>query len=404
MINISDNLQKQIIDSRIDIEALNEYIRQEENNENNVIVSENGQIYSIEKNESLFTKVIDWIKKIFVILGLIDEKEEKSPVGIINIRNNCYMNAGLQILSRCYPLVKILVDSNFYTQDKLIKILVESLATLLFRKDKFYNPSEFIETFCKRNKEFVAGEPNCSQDFIRTILRNINDIFKKNTYFESIPSNPIEYDAFKNFKFKTKIFPESKPYSIFSGILRIHLYGKCQNCNKEVNDYSFSSFVDQQIYLNSCHSKCTFSEVLRKNFGLENKAIMKCSECKKNINLKLSSKFVKIPQIFIFTLERYLVRNKVIIEPDEFIDISNLVDKSYSIPKEDCIYELFAKNIRQGEDLSFGHEICQIKQNNKWYTIDDGGSYPKQKEFNDYTYGLFYKRKNPKNSILLIVD
>ena len=93
-------------------------------------------------------------------------------------------------------------------------------------------------------------------------------------------------------------------------------------------------------------------------------AIMKCSECKKNVSLKSISKFVKIPQIFIFTLERYLVRNKVIIEPDELINISDLVDEAYDIQKEDCIYELFAKNIRQGEDLSFGHEICQIKQNN----------------------------------------
>ena len=86
------------------------------------------------------------IKKILVILRLIDETEEKSFVGIINIGNNCYMNAGLQILSRCYPFVKILTESN-YTKDKLIKVLTESLTTLLFRKDKFYNPSEFIEYF-----------------------------------------------------------------------------------------------------------------------------------------------------------------------------------------------------------------------------------------------------------------
>ena len=397
MNKIIDSLPNQIINSRIDIEALNEYIQQEENNENNVMIDEKGQIFYIQKNEPLLGKVKNWIKKILVILRLIDETEEKSFVGIINIGNNCYMNAGLQILSRCYPFVKILTESN-YTKDKLIKVLTESLTTLLFRKDKFYNPSEFIEYFCKRNKDFIAGKQNCSQDFIRTILRNINDIFEKDIYFESIPSNPIEFNAFANFKFKNKIFPESKPYSLFSGILRINLFGKCQYCNKEVNDFSFSSFVDQHIYLNSFHSKCSFSEVLRKNIGTENKAIMKCSECKKNVSLKSISKFVKIPQIFIFTLERYLVRNKVIIEPDEFINISDLVDEAYDIQKEDCIYELFAKNIRQGEDLSFGHEICQIKQNNKWYTVNDGDSYLKQKEFNDYTYGLFYRRKNPKKS------
>lgn len=399
MTDLKENLSSQIINSRIDIEALNEYIQQLENNENDdVSIDKNGQLLSTKKNESYISIVKEWITRILVILRIKDGQEEKSFVGIINIGNNCYMNAGLQILSRCYPLVKILADSN-YTKDKLIKVLVESLATLLFRKDKFYNPSEFIECFCERNKDFIVGKQNCSQDFIRTILRNINNIFEKNIRFESIPSNAIEYNAFQNFIIKNKIFPESKPYSIFSGILRIKIYGKCQYCKKVVNDYSFNSFVDQHIYLNSFHTKCKFSEVLRKSFGMENKAMMKCSECKQNIVLKTVSKFVKIPQIFIFTLERYLVRNKVIIEPDEFINISDFVDETYDIQRQDCIYELFAKNIRQGEDLSFGHEICQIKQNNKWYTINDGDSYPKQKEFNDYTYGLFYRRKKPKESI-----
>jgi ubiquitin C-terminal hydrolase len=120
---------------------------------------------------------------------------------------------------------------------------------------------------------------------------------------------------------------------------------------------------------------------------------MKCPKCKEKIQLKSISKFVKIPEIFIFTLERFLVRNKVPIEPDEFIYIYDLIDESCSDIKQDqCYYELFAINIRKGKDLSFGHEICQIKQKNKWYTIDDEDFYERQREFNEYSYGLFYRK------------
>ena len=53
MNKIIDSLPNQIINSRIDIEALNEYIQQEENNENNVMIDEKGQIFYIQKNEPL---------------------------------------------------------------------------------------------------------------------------------------------------------------------------------------------------------------------------------------------------------------------------------------------------------------------------------------------------------------
>ena len=110
-------------------------------------------------------------------------KEKQTFVGLINIGNNCYLNAGLQILSRCYPLIKVLLESN-YQEDKLMKLFVEAMVTLLFNKDKIYDPTEFITCFCERNEDFTPGKPQCSQDFIRTILRNINETFEKNVMYE----------------------------------------------------------------------------------------------------------------------------------------------------------------------------------------------------------------------------
>ena len=385
------NLQKEIIDTGIDIDSLNEFIQYEENGKR-FSINKDGELIYEEIDKPWYAKIYNLIKKIFKILKWITGDEEKQIVGIINLRNNCYLNAGLQILSRCYPLLLELLK-NDYEKDKLMKSLVETLTTLLFKKDKYYNPSKFIKYFCDRNKEFVDGQQNCSQDFIRTILRNINDSFPRIIRYENyLPDNEKEFSAYKTYIFENKIFPESKAHSFFSGILKLNLTGNCSNCGNKINDYSFSNFVDQLIYLDSFSRKCKFSDILLKNFGYENKATMKCPKCKEKVNLKSISKFVKIPEIFIFTLERYLIPNKVPVEPDEFINLYDFVDESYDIDKSNCHYELFAINIRIGKDLSFGHEICQIKLKNNWFTIDDSDSYPRQREYNEYSYGLFYRK------------
>jgi ubiquitin C-terminal hydrolase len=317
-------------------------------------------------------------------------------VGIINVGNNCYLNAGLQILSRCYPLLIELLRSN-YKNDQLLKLFVKSMKALLFGKDKFYDPSKFIDIFCKRNEDFIFGRQNCSQDFIRTILRNINDTLEKNMKYNLYyPKNQDELNAYQKFIMENSIFPESKAFSIFSGILKIQINGICENCGTKINNFSFNSFVDQILYLDSFNTKSKFSEILRKNISRQNKASMRCPNCKEKIHSKSLSTFVKIPEIFIFTLERFLGKNpkKIPIEPDEFINIYDLIDESLNINQNKCNYELFAVNIRLGNDLSSGHEICHIKEKNAWFTINDMHSYLKTQEYLENSYGLFYRRIN----------
>ena len=54
----------------------------------------------------------------------------------------------------------------------------------MIKKDNIYNQTKFIECFCKRNKDFISGKQICSNDFIKTILLNINIIMKKNIKYE----------------------------------------------------------------------------------------------------------------------------------------------------------------------------------------------------------------------------
>ena len=375
------------------IEKLNELINESNNIGSSINIKNVKHMNGNQKQKGC----LEWFCGLFDCCKHKDDEDEEGSehlhfVGLHNIGNNCYLNAGLQILSRCYPLLKELLRLD-YEKDQLIKLLVRTMKDLLFGKEKFYNPNNFIRCFCKRNPEFVVSQQSCSQDFIRTILRNINNSFEKKILFKSFnPENSDELKAYETFINKNKIFPETKAYSIFSGILKIQINGECSNCNNEINNYSFNSFVDHIIYLNSISVKTRFSDLLRKNIGQKNKASMRCPNCKENIQTYSLSKFVKIPEIFIFTLERFLVRNRTPIIPDKFINIYDLVDESSNISKNKCNYELFAVNIRLGDDLSFGHEICHIKEKNDWYTINDMQSYIKNEEYLENSYGLFYRR------------
>ena len=336
----------------------------------------------------------EWFWGLFSSCFKNKEDEERAKfVGLINIGNNCYLNAGLQILSRCNPLLNELLKSN-YENDELINLFVEAMKALMSKKENSYNPTKFVDCFCKRNKDFVVGQQNCSQDFIRTMIRNINDVYEKNIRYEDYQPESIEKNVYKSYIFENNIFPESKPFSLFSGILKIHIKGKCSECETEINNYSFSSFIDQVLYLNSFNERTKFSEVLKKNIGKQNNAIMNCPKCKEKIKCKSISRFVKIPEIFIFTLERFLVRNKVPIEPDDLINMYEYIDESLNLKENNCNYELFAVNIRLGENLSFGHEICHIKEENQWYTINDKNHHIKNEEYLENSYGLFYRRIN----------
>jgi ubiquitin C-terminal hydrolase len=80
--------------------------------------------------------------------------------------------------------------------------------------------------------------------------------------------------------------------------------------------------------------------------------------------------------------------NEVEIIPDEYIDMRNYVDTFFIETK----YELIAINIRIGKQKNFGHEICQVKRQGKWFELNDEKVDKKIKSYNNYSYGLFYKR------------
>ena len=313
--------------------------------------------------------------------------------GIINYGNNCYLNSGLQILASCNQLVKEL-EKYIDIKNGLIGMMNNAFVKIL-NKD-LYDPLDLWAYFCHKNNEHLEAQ-YCSQNFIRKILQNLNDelITIGDKYFinEELykPVSQFEYQKYINYINVNNYFPESKALKLFTGINKYHSNGKCQYCGMQNEDFSFSYFIDQNIYLDDIYEKTFFSKVLLENIGKMNCLTMNCKQCKQEINIKEDIKFIKLPEILIFTLERYNeIVNNIEIIPDEIINMNDYLDNSVYLTNTK--YELFAINIRFGLSRDNGHEICQVKRNGQWYEINDTKIYKKTRDYNSNSYGLFYRR------------
>ena len=330
---------------------------------------------------------------------------DSKPSGIYNIGNNCYLNSGLQILASCDDLVDELNEINIAYAKNIIYYLKDAFDYLLNKKIT-YEPSKFIKCFSEKNNDFILGTQCCSQNFIRTLIRNINEECIKHNYNlidENEQYTENNGKILKNYqKFIKNIYPESKIQSLFSGITKSHSKGECPYCHGKIDNYSYNFFIDQIMYLDGFEHKCKFSDVLKENLGFESYLTMGCPnpKCKKEIEVEEKTKIIKLPEILIFTLERYQgTPNKVKIEPDDILEMSEYIDKSS--PVESTSYELFAINIRFGSTINYGHEICQVKRDGIWYEINDSIVNNKINSYNESSYGLFYRRtKKGKNGNL----
>ena len=148
---------------------------------------------------------------------------EKDLCGIKNYENNCYFDSGLQILVSCERFLEELKKYYIYNKP-LTNLLREAIYKL--QKEKNYDPLKFLTYFTTKNTEFF-GVQSCSQNFIRTLIKNLNDQLNStynNLIVESEYYRPAidteEGIKYYNFIKSNNIYPESSLLSIFSGITK----------------------------------------------------------------------------------------------------------------------------------------------------------------------------------------
>ena len=136
-------------------------------------------------------------------------------------------------MASCNELVNELNKINNY--GGIIYYLKDAIDSLLNKK--IYDHENFLNYFCQKNTniEFIQGIQCCSQDFIRTLIRNVNSEFLKeydnsNIVYDNLKrclqgNECIEYEKFIK---QNNLYKESKIQSLFSGITKSYSSDTCK--------------------------------------------------------------------------------------------------------------------------------------------------------------------------------
>ena len=88
--------------------------------------------------------------------------------------------------------------------------------------------------------------------------------------------------------------------------MKIESKGICYKCGY-IRKYSFMDFFGQHMYLDTIEDDNTdFINVLEENLGYPIKVRSSCIICWKEMEFQEISKIIKLPDILIFTIERYI--------------------------------------------------------------------------------------------------
>ncbi len=293
--------------------------------------------------------------------------------GLINLKNNCYINSILQLLILIKPLQEYFSDNDFLkiTDNRLIYHFVSLLRLKTFDKSmcKRYKITSILNEIynsldIKENEQFDAHE---------FLLMFINS-FHENLKIDLIKHKKI-YDNKINFWYKLN----KNDFSILKQIL----YGQMKNIIKCKCDISKSRelFFDLIILPDENISSSLFN-LLNSEFLCE-----KCNSMK-----KIKKEFEILPKYLFFIISKFNENMKK--SSNNFEEIETTLNLSSYIKKNSNIkntfYNLKCIINHYGNTLN-GHYNITIKENDNYIIIDDESIYKSDKFNFDNAYILMYE-------------
>lgn len=289
--------------------------------------------------------------------------------GLINFKNNCYINSVLQLLILIKPLQKYFSKNDFLyiTDNKLVRDFVNILRLKLIQSDiKRYKPLTITQEIYKslnipENEQFDAHE------FLLLFINYIHENMK-------IPfiNNKIENN-------KNKFWMENNKNDF--SIIKKNLYGQIENtfkCNCGINK-TRELFFDLIIF-NSTSFLKSVDNFFNSKFT--------CSIC--NDNKYIEKKIEKIPKYLFFVISKFdngLKKNNQILE-----NIKSIINmKKYTKTEKDKIFKLkgFVNHIGS---LNSGHYFTNIIDEKNNILIDDELVKNIENIDTKYSYILMYER------------
>ena len=337
--------------------------------------------------------------------NIINENYKKRKYGFINIRNNCYLNSSLQLLTRIDDLKYNILKVNYICKDTVTK-------------------GELINEFKNILNKIENNNTKINPEYLKNIMGKISDIYNDNNqedaneFISHFINALLGETANKNIKIKKleiynemedmeqkaydifyKKFYIKKGYSfiidLFYGILKIEKYCKNEKCKKmnsiKFNAYNMLEFSIADLANQKRDTKLNINELIKKYISEYKNDYENCKFCtKKDIYIKRS----------IYTLPKYLIiffartvgdeyfNNKI--DYDKYINFrsycNNTNNNNYSYIL-DCVIE-------HSGNAHFGHytALCPIDNYHKyWYRFSDEDFYEYEGYKSNNAIILLYK-------------
>lgn len=376
-------------------------------------LKENGYVTKKFKDENNCQNKISDEKR-----NSLKEAEKKNklrePTGLVNIKGICYMNAVLQCFYYCQPLTNFFLNIDNDKQNNLgfvSKAYYNFIKKLT--KGDLYAASEFKQAMITVDSTFIGSEGKDSKDVAILILSELHEELKENE------KSLLFYNKEVNKKNKLEVFKEEMNLekincnnTIISDTFNFLLVCE-QTCN---NYYGTSCNYQEPVYSIETDNIIIFEvekicKDLGKNYNPDisikeclnhyiSPEIINCPDCKIKKTMKISKKFCRLPNIFIFVLSRGInAKFKCNITFEEQLDLYNYYDPIEEDKREyNFYYDLIGATFAYDWYKGNGHTVAFCKTNNnypQYYVFND--SRVRKTDINEIKgkmpYLLFYKRK-----------
>ena len=332
----------------------------------------------------------------------------QSKIGLQNTYYSCYINTILQLLIHTPLFTKLFYKElqSFPSKTPLISKLYTILQQIISSstETKSISPSQLTQYFQNKHKEYSHGTEQDSQEFCRVFLADLseelNKVNKRSKYIELDFDNLTKDKAYKKYVDYCKSTEDSIILDIFYG----HIINILR-CQCGYQSYSFENIMDiPLLFTNHDNNNVNINDMLDLYFEDSNVEWgVKCTKCKSKRSHVKVTKFYKLPEVMILSLQRINQRrrqkNNSIVNFNDTIDMRKYVDVDSSWKKEST-YQLYGVAYHKG-DIDFGHYYARILVNEKWVEFNDSRVYVSGdiRKDREYVYLLFYRKvKNDKYS------
>ena len=338
-----------------------------------------------------------------------DKYKDRGLTGLANVGNSCYINSCMQLLSHIYELNDFLDGFN---QDKINNNLEatifkewNSLRKLMWSENCTIAPWGFIKAIQyvarEKNMELFSGfAQNDVSEFLLFIIDCMHTGIKREVNMAISGNVMNDTDSLAQDCYKMMQNMYKKEYSeilnIFYGIsvTQIKAYK-----NEKVLSRTCEPFSILSLSLPNKLSATIFDclDLYGVNEDLCGENAWYNDKTKQKEDIKKNTIFWSLPNILIIHLKRFNNANKkvhmMVTTPLQDVDLSRYI---HGYNATDYIYDLFGTGNNSGGVLG-GHYTAHIKNaNNKWYNFNDTSvkQISDESVINQYTYCLFYRKKN----------